>query len=201
MAQRQRNELALLPKPPLLKSESAAAFDAMHEALESEIKPRGFIERMYVADICAILWDILRLRRCKAVIINAAYRPALGHLLVQLLRQPGQSDFADEDAAEELALRRFTDPAAKKQVSEILGQFELDELSIEAEAIRRSSADLEALDRMLTSLESRRDKALRCIGDYRDGLARRLRESANRVIEAKSLPRLEDASSKQSSAA
>jgi hypothetical protein len=201
MARRQRNELALLPNPPLLIGESADEFDAMHEAIEAEIKPRGFIERMYVADISSLLWDILRLRRCKAVIINAAYRPALGHLLVQLLRQAGQPDFAVKDAAEELALRWFTDPSAKKQVAEILRQFDLDESAIEAEAIRRSSSDVELLDRMLTSLGSRRDKALRCIGEYRDGLARRLQESANRIIEAKGLPRLEDTSSKRSSAA
>jgi hypothetical protein len=31
--------------------------------LEREIKLRGIIEQMYVVDICAIVWEILRLRR------------------------------------------------------------------------------------------------------------------------------------------
>jgi hypothetical protein len=53
------------------------------------IKPQGIIEQMYVHDICSIVWEILRLRRCKALIINAAFRSALEHLLAQLLAPPG----------------------------------------------------------------------------------------------------------------
>jgi hypothetical protein len=61
----------------------------------------------------------------------------------------------------------FTDKEAKSQVSELLSRFELDESAIGAEAIRKSSSDLELLERMLTSLETRRDKALGCVVEYR----------------------------------
>ena len=61
---RGKNELALLPKSPLLITESADEFDALRDAFEQEIKPRGIIEQMYVHDICSIVWEILRLRRC-----------------------------------------------------------------------------------------------------------------------------------------
>src|SRR5262252_7815411 len=100
---RRRNELALLPKLPLLITESAEEFDALCDAFEREIKPRGIIEQMYVHDISSIVWEILRLRRCKVVIINSAFRSALEHLLVQLLKQPGQSDYDVQDEAEALA--------------------------------------------------------------------------------------------------
>ena len=197
---RRRNELALLPKSPLLITESADEFDAVRDAFEREIKPRGIIERMYVHDICSIVWEILRLRRCKAVIINAAFSSALEDLLVRL-RPPGQQDFEAGDPARRLAHAWFTDKAAKKQVLEILGRFDLDESAIEAEAIRRSSADLELLDRMLTSLESRRNKALGCVAEYRASLAHQLRQSADRVIDGKGVLRLEDAASECSTAA
>ena len=62
---RRRNELALLPKSPLLITESAHEFDALRDAFEQEIKPRGIIEQMYVLDISAIVWEILRLRGAK----------------------------------------------------------------------------------------------------------------------------------------
>jgi len=116
---------------------------------------------------------ILRLRRCKVVIIN------------QLLTQPGQFDHDRllRNQAQALACTWFTDKGAKKQVSEILSRFELDESAIEGEAIRKSSAGLELLDRMLSSLESRRDKALRCVAEYRASLADQLRESADRIID------------------
>ncbi len=196
-----RNELALLPKLPLLITESADEFDALRDAFKQEIKPRGIIEQMYVHDICAIVWEILRLRRCKVIIINSAFRSALQNLLKQLSRLPGQYEYQVEGEAEALAHSWFTDQEAKKQVSEILSRFDLDESAIEAEAIRRSSSDLELLDRMLTSLESRRDKALGCVAQYRASLAHQLRENSDRIIDGKGVLRLEDAASERSTAA
>jgi hypothetical protein len=198
---RRKNELALLPKSPLLLTESADEFDALRDAFEQEIKPQGIIEQMYVHDINSIVWEILRLRRCKVVIINSAFRSALQNLLKQLLRQPGEDEYEVEDEAQALAQSWFTNQQTKKRVSAILSRFRLDESAIEAEAIRRSSSDLELLDRMLTSLESRRDKALRCVAEYRASLAHRLRESADRIIDGKGVLRLEDAASNRSTAA
>jgi hypothetical protein len=195
------NELTLLPKSPLLITESADEFDALRDAFEREIKPHGIIEQMYVHDISSIVWEILRLRRCKAVIINSAFRSALQSLLKQLLRQPGQYEYEVEDEAQTLAHAWFTDQEAKKQVSELLSRVKLDESAIEAEAIRRSSSDLELLDRMLTSLESRRNKALGCVAEYRASLGHQLRESADRIIDGKGVLRLEDAASTRSTAA
>jgi hypothetical protein len=190
------NELTLLPKLPLLITESADEFDALRDAFEREIKPRGIIEQMYVHDICAIVWEILRLRRCNVVIINSAFRSALEELLKQLLRQPGQYDYEVKDEAQALAHAWFTDQEAKKQVSETLSRFDLDE-----SAIRRSSSDLELLDRMLTSLESRRNKALGCVAEYRASLAHQLRESADRIIDGKGVLRLEEPASERPTAA
>jgi hypothetical protein len=198
---RRRKELALVPKLPVLITESADEFDALRDAFEQEIKPRGIIEQMYVHDICAIVWEILRLRRCKVIIINSAFRSALENLLEQLLRQPGQYEYQVEDEAQTLAQSWFTDQEAKKQVSETLSRFDLDESAIEAEAIRRSSADLELLDRMLTSLESRRNKTLGCVAEYRASLAHQLRESTDRIIDGKGVLRLEEAANERSTAA
>lgn len=200
---------SLLPNPPMLIGESADEFEALRNRLEREIRPNGFIEEIYIADISCILWDILRLRRCKAVIINIAFRSALKELLKQLLREPNHyADAADEfaeefaaDKAESLSLAWFTEQDAKEEVSELLAAFQLDESSIEAEAVRRSSVDLERIDRMLTSLEARRNKALRGIGEYRASLARQLRETADRMIAGTDVLRLEHSSGKQSSAA
>jgi hypothetical protein len=198
---RRRDKLTLLPKSPLLITESADEFDAVRDAFEQEIKPHGIIEQMYVHDISSIVWEILRLRRCKVVIINSAFRSALQDLLKQLLRQPGQYEYEVEDEAQTLAQAWFSDQEAKKQVSEVLSQFNLDESAIEAEAIRGSSSDLELLDKMLTSLESRRNKALRCVAEYRASLAHQLRESTDRIIDGKGVLRLEDAASNRSTAA
>jgi len=200
MSRRPPADVALLPVSPLLITESAEEFDRISVAFNQDIKPRGIIEQMYVADIIYLAWEIRRLRRAKAGIINSAYRAAMANLLQQLLREPGTYEDSAEEEADSLALGWFTDREAKKQVSGLLRQFQLDESAIEAEAIRRSASDLEQLDRLLASFESRRNKALRCIAEYRTDFARQLRNGTDRIIEGKVLP-LERASSKKPSAA
>jgi len=57
------------------------------------------------------------------------------------------------------------------------------------------------LDRMLTSLESRRNKAFGCVAEYRASLAHQLRESSDRIIDGKDVLRLEDPASNRPTAA
>jgi len=226
MAPRYR-ERTPLHKPPLLITESASEFDALREALELEIKPRGIIEQMYVADIASIVWEILRLRRCKDAIINTALRKALQDILQQLLWVPppysdyfaddeGDAEIDQEDQAENqpdeedeveprndaglLALAWFSEPEAKKRVSELFSFFQLDESAIEAQAIRNLSEPLEWFDKMLVSLETRRNNALRCISEYRETLGQQLRESTDRLMKAKDALQLEHNSTKKSAA-
>jgi hypothetical protein len=111
---RRRNELTLLPKLPLLITESADEFDALRDAFEQDI------EQMYVHDISSIVWEILRLRRCKVVIINSAFRSALQNVLTQLLKQPGQYDYEVADEAEALAHAWFTDQRLRSRFQKYL---------------------------------------------------------------------------------
>ena len=161
---RRRNELALLPKSPLLITESADEFDALRDAFEQEIKPRGIIEQMYVHDICAIVWEILRLRRCKVVIINSAFRSALQDLLMQLLKQPGQYSYDVEDEAQALAHAWFTDKEARKQVLETLSRIRTRRVSHRSgshqEVVRRPRVARQ--DAELVGGPSRQGAWLRC---------------------------------------
>ena len=81
-------ELTLFSKPQLLITESAEDFAALDAALMEEIKPRGIIERLYVADIAALVWEILRLRRCKVAIVNIAFKNALSEIVYRLADEP-----------------------------------------------------------------------------------------------------------------
>ena len=135
-------------------------FEALGAALRQEIEPRGIVEHMYVSETASIVSEILRFRRCKAAIINAVYGAALKNLLSRELS-------VDYQTAEQLAQGWFTDDASEKQVAEILRQRQLDDFAIEAEAIRSLASELEMLDRMLTSLEGRRNRTIRFIAEDR----------------------------------
>lgn len=114
MSKHPRGQLALLPAAPLLITELEDEFDRVRDALEQELKPRGIVEQIYVADIAYLVWEFMRLRRCKAGIINAAFRAALDKLLRQLLLEPGEYAFQVEAEAQSLSYAWFSDPAVKK---------------------------------------------------------------------------------------
>jgi hypothetical protein len=79
----------------------------------------------------------------------------------------------------------------------LLAEYHLDESAIEAEAIRSLASELEVVDRMLTSLEARRNRAFRCIADYQDRFARQVREVSGRAIEGKTVVQLENRAAKR----
>ena len=180
---------SVLSVAPLLITESADEFADFHAQLEQEIGSSGVIERMFVYDIAALTWEIMRLQRCKAAVINLEFLEALKLLLLQLLNE--HDKMVPHQRIHLLATRWFTDKAARQEVLELLGQFGLDERAIEAEAIKGSSADLAAIDKMLSLLEARRRQALRSIPLYREELAKRLECRSDLLLDQENLVRLE----------
>ena len=191
-----RANSGLIPASPLLLTESKDEFNLIRDNLNDQIKPRGIIEQMYVEDVTYLVWEILRLRRSKAAIINLAFRDALTEIVMQLLRKPGEYKHELKDRAEDLAREWFSDSNVRKQISELLQEFDLDETALEAEAFRKSADDLEGIDRLMASAEARRDKALVCIAQYRGDFGALLRESSDRLVDGKVL-KLEHAGSKE----
>ena len=177
--------------PRLLASESADELASLRGELKQEIKPRDFIERIYVDDMAAIIWDILRLRRWKTGIINNSILAALQAILKQMLfRRDFDNAFEHEEASEKLAYSWFESEKAKTQVAKLLRAFQMDEGAIEAEAFRLCCEDLDRMDRMMTSAELRRDRALRCVAEYRHTLAKQLQQSTERILEHDEIPLL-----------
>ncbi|WMT72528.1 hypothetical protein [Bradyrhizobium sp. Ash2021] len=100
------------------------------------------------------------------------------------------SPYDQELDAEDLARSWFDNKKAQTRVAKLLRKFQMDEGAIDAEAFRKSAEDLERLDRMLTALEFRRDKALRCIAEYRQLLSKQLRQAGDRILDNDDVPRL-----------
>jgi hypothetical protein len=180
---------ALIPTAPLLLTESKDEFNLIRDNLNDQIKPRGIIEQMYIEDIAYLVWEILRLRRSKAAIVNSAFRDALTDVVEQLLRNPGQWRHELKGRPEKLARAWFSDSNVKKQIAGLLRQFNLDETAIEAEAFRKSAETLERIDRLMASAEARRDKALVCIAQYCGDFGALLRESSDRLVDGTVLER------------
>jgi hypothetical protein len=179
----------LFSKTPLLSTESEQDCAALTSQLKQEIEPRGVIEQMYVAYIAALIWEILRLQRCKVAIINSAFSDAVWVIVDRLLGHPGTGT-AERKWVDAVSCDWFSKPTARKEVLELLDKFHLDESAIEAEAIRNNFSEIETLDRMLILQELRLNKGLRSIAEYRNSFAKQVREVSNRVIEGDPVIRL-----------
>jgi hypothetical protein len=187
MTRRSRPRLALVKPSPVLITESVDEFSRLHDALKDEFKPHGTVEQFKVEEIAALMWEIRRYRRAKTAILNSAYRDALGNLLGGICREPGPFVLGIGDK-DELVHQWFGDDQnAKQLVLQKLAYFGLDERAIEAQAMQIRAADLEKLDRLLASREWRLDKAWLSFAEFRGGLGRHLRETAERVIDGKVL--------------
>jgi len=186
-----RNADGLRSMAPLLSAESADEFASLRKQLENEIHPEGPIDQIYVDDFATLIWEILRLRRYKTIMIDNHRRDALRGVLMQLLCDDDYDQPYDKALdAKDLACSWFDSKKAQARVAKLLRKFQMDEAAIEAEAFRLCSEDLERLDRMLTALEFRRDRALRSIAEYRQILSRQLQRAADRILENDEVPRL-----------
>jgi hypothetical protein len=187
MTRRPRPRLALAKPSPVLITESADEFSRLHGPLKDEFKPHGTVEEFMVEEIAALMWEIRRYRRAKTNILNSAYRSALGNLLRGVCREPGPFVLSIDDK-DELAHQWFgNDQNAKQAVLQKLAYFDLDEHAIEAEAMRIRAADFEKFDRLLASREWRLEKAWLSFAEFRGGLRRHLRETAEKLIDGEVL--------------
>ena len=176
----------------VLWTESKDGFAKLLEELNREIKPTTLIERMFVQDGANLLWEIMRLRRIKAGIINNAFQPALKQILQQIQFEPTSLPSPTLRAASDrLAYDWLFSQESKDRVSSLLQEAGLDEFAVEAEAFRMTIDDIEKVDRALAFAEARRDKSLRMIAECKESLSARIQQSAERVLAADNAPSLE----------
>jgi hypothetical protein len=176
---------------PVLITESAEEFERFHDAFNDELSPRGPLERHLVGHMAEKVWEIRRLNRVKTTVINAALRRGLNALLLDR-GDPRQW----QNPLNTLVNRLCSDERDKKGVLKIVEQvIKLDESAVEAAAIQLIAADLEKIDRLIASQESRLGKDLCLLAELRGGLGRQLHAKVERIIDGKVLA-LDDASKK-----
>jgi hypothetical protein len=62
---------SLFGAPPILEGEDAAANDELSGRICAAIKPVDVIDEMFMADVVALEWEVLRWRRLKLSLIRA----------------------------------------------------------------------------------------------------------------------------------
>ena len=164
---------------PVLITECKRELDDVREALTKDLAPRNTVEKLYVADLANLVWEKQRLRRVKTAMWNKEMKGAVKRVL-------GSLPF-DQNWAKEAKKVLMADPDFEGLIL-LLGKFGLDESAIEAEAMRWVPQDLEKLERSEAVLETRFQKTLRAMAEYRQAFADQARIASNRIIEAEAAP-------------
>lgn len=174
-----------LSLPPLLRTEAPAGYETLLQDLVEELQPSGTIAETFVADAAHHLWEIFRLRRAQATLINSAFREALENLLSGVCRDRSLKYY---DQYKWVAGQYFLSAEKKQDVDEILAKFGLDQSAVVAESMRVVAEDIERLQRMEIEAEKRRDRALRNSAKHNTVLAEKLRAAGDRALNSATLP-------------
>jgi hypothetical protein len=132
------------------------------------VKPADAIEHLYVRDVIDLQWDLLRFRRLKSHLLSSSAPSGLAALMSARKYTP----FNDARFASWLN----NDPKAVKEIKALLTQWGLTEQDIHAQTMVKKINEFERLERMASSVEARRNAALRELERHREAVARRLRD-------------------------
>jgi hypothetical protein len=174
----------------LLEGENAASYDELLACICAAVKPVDVIEEMFIADVVALEWEILRWRRLKLGLIRAHVLGALKYFLGRNLDDDDQyqDDFArdlteviqeklppdqQKDFARTLAYQcAQKEPTAVKEVERILNsdEWELDQYRIAMRAQKREELMQEYVQRTPAAV-TRVNKLLADGGVSMDSLA------------------------------
>jgi hypothetical protein len=181
---------------PILKGENSEAYDALYTRISMDVKPTDFIEKIWIWDVAYLTWEILRYRRIKENWLAALKSDALENELEDVLDRKGvigwnqlsESEQADlvreerENPSKSLPEERELvkkwasgDPAAMKRIDKLLAWDNETLDTVEARAFVDQLDKIEALQRLIATLEGRRNAILREIDRHRAVFAQLLR--------------------------
>jgi len=167
--------LAFLGPPPLIEGEREAAYDELLARISGALRPADILEDIWIRDVVDLVWDVFRLRRLKANLIASCTGEGVANALDRL---------KTANATE--VVRQWTahDEAARQTVEAALAAAGQTVEGVSARTLAVWIADLEKLERMITSAEGRRHAALRELDRHRATLAQTLRRAVADVEDA-----------------
>jgi hypothetical protein len=179
---------ALCKRAPLLVTESREEYEGLFCSVAQTVAPTNYVEWIGTANYVAMVWDIWRLRRAKAGIINATRHEALRTIFESVLPD-GEHSF---EIAAQLADDWYEKPDQRPAIIERLGKYDLDDEAISAQALALRSAEIEKIDRSIQQLEINCMAQLREIEFHRRALSWRspktLTDIAEGTLEPNHLP-------------
>jgi hypothetical protein len=170
----QAQRLSLFGPPLLLEGEDAAAYDELVGRICAAVRPADVIYEMFIADIVALEWEVLRWRRLKSILMQEAWFKALERSLAGKL---------DDDLYSERVADRLTKILQDNLPEEHVNSAQ----TLVRDYARNKKHALDTINEVLAGInlnigeiryEARTDKADELVQGYRTG-GRQARRSAS----------------------
>jgi hypothetical protein len=94
------SEYRLFGPPLIIEGEDAASYDELFGRVRAAVKPVDVIDEIFVADLVALEWELLRWRRLKSSLIQARALKALEGFLSERLHYHLYRKYFENDLAE-----------------------------------------------------------------------------------------------------
>lgn len=167
----------LLGPPPVIAGEDANEFNELLDRVRADAKPKDMIEEILVRDFVDLVWDIRRLRRLKANLLQANSHEGVGRLLL------ARADMADMLEVDDLS-KKWAKRQCVKKVERRLASAGLMIDAVMAETLSVKLDDIERIERMITTAEARLEANLRELDRHRAVLAQALKRATKDVEDA-----------------
>jgi hypothetical protein len=179
--------------PPILEGEDAGAYEALLKRLWAGIMPTNIVEQIWIHDLAALTWEILRWRKIKMDLVQAGMTEALAEIIKPFIDESADDDEQEPPepknggliaaALQRVALRPMheltlaegwaaKDPTAVEAIDTLIadGCFTMEQ--VRSAAFFANIEKIERIDHRIANAESRRNEVLREIDRRRERLAR-----------------------------
>jgi hypothetical protein len=157
-----------LGSPPLISGEIATSYEGLLARVKSAVRPRDFIEEIWLRDFVALSWEAVRLRRLKASLLVASAHQGMQKLLDGVGCPTSYSSARDWAARDEQTVKDIETAFA------VTG-FGPD--AVMACTLAARIEDVERIDRMAIAAELRRNAILQEIDRHRASWVQGLRRT------------------------
>jgi hypothetical protein len=166
---------ALFGQPPLFEGEDPKSYYELLRETSTAVAPTDIIVEILVRDVADLTFEVFRLRRLKANLINATAYKGLAETLAPLVGRSRAETLAEGWAA------RKSDVV--EEVNKILGSAGLSIDHVLAQTFSVKLDDIERLEHLIALAETRRNATLREIERHQQALAQKLTRAAQEIEE------------------
>ena len=173
------SDTSVLGPAMLIAGESSEAYDGLLARIRAVVEPADILEEIWVRDVTDLAWEVSRLRRIKAHLMQACAHEGLAKALSHL--RVGNNHYV-------IARRWFAgDAEAAQIVNSAFAAAGLTADTVTALTVSERIDEIERIELMTMAAERRRDGMLRELERRRESLAAKLQRVLH-AVEAPSDP-------------